>query len=71
MELLSSTQKLLDDTPQSVKTIAKGAKVNYRWLRYFMDGRYNDPGVRKIQRIHDYLSCEGPIDSNTDNKSIG
>lgn len=74
MELLDTTHELLKQSKEPVTKIAEGAKVNSRWLRYFINGRYDDPGVLKVQRIHNYLkkdSVESSEDSSIDCRSRG
>lgn len=57
MGLLTVTQDLLRTTPRflSLKQISIEAGVPYRWLTDFATDRINDPGVRKVQAVHDYL----------------
>lgn len=38
-----------------MSTIADKTDVGLRWLYDLRAGRFSDPGVNKIQRIHDYL----------------
>lgn len=40
----------------SDEKIASGAGVKTRWLSYFIDGKYSDPGVIKIEKLNTYLS---------------
>lgn len=38
-----------------LSSIAAGAEVNYVWLCRVLNGDTPDPGVRRVQRLHDYL----------------
>lgn len=55
-DLYSKTIRLLKMSSISFSEISKGAGVGQRWLFDLANGRFKDPGVRKIQRLHDYLS---------------
>ena len=35
--------------------VSNAAKVELRWLYDFKNGRFRDPGVTKVQRVHDVL----------------
>ena len=37
------------------REIAEKSGVDYNWLQKFAQYRIDDPGVRKVQRVHDYL----------------
>lgn len=58
------SQSLLDKTRELVRNregltlrqIAEGADVDFEWLSKFARGEINDPGVRKVQAVHDFLS---------------
>lgn len=53
--LLTDTLELLESSSLSAKEIAKGVGCTTRWIHYLKEGRYKDPGVNKIQMIHDFL----------------
>ena len=53
--LLEDTQRLLKSAKTPRREIARGAAVGNEWLAKFSQGRINDPGVRKVQRLHDFL----------------
>lgn len=55
-ELYKKTIELLSLTDKSMSEISKNTDVGLRWLYDLKAGRFSDPGVNKIQRIHDYLS---------------
>lgn len=57
-ELYKKTIELLDKTEKPMSTIADKTDVGLRWLYDLRAGRFSDPGVNKIQRIHDYLHQE-------------
>ncbi len=52
---LTKTMALLAETDLSVSEIAAGANVGSRWLYSLMNGRWSDPGIKKVQRVHDFL----------------
>lgn len=56
--LLDRTKKLLTQRGDlTLREIADGAGVGHEWLRSFMYGdRIREPGVLKIQKIHDFLA---------------
>ncbi len=60
--LLNVTQCLLRSTTTPRRVIAKGASVDIEWLHKFAQGHIKEPGVNKVQRLHDYLSQQ---DSHT------
>jgi hypothetical protein len=57
MSLLAVTSRLLSKAPRhlDMKSIANESGVPYRWLCDFANDRIYDPGVRKVQNLHDYL----------------
>lgn len=54
--LLEKTLGLLRATPIPLATICQEADVQIRWLHRLIDGDFSDPGVNKIERLHDYLT---------------
>lgn len=60
MQLLERTQLLLSqrlDSGMNLREIAaaSGGQVNHEWLKKFAAGKIDDPGVSKIQSLHDAL----------------
>ena len=55
-DLHKITLELLNDTAIPLPEIAKGAEVGYRWLCDLKNGRFSDPGIKKIQRIYSFLN---------------
>lgn len=53
--LYEQTMLLYKQTNLSVISIARGSGLGLRWLFDLKRGRFDDPGVKKIQRLHDYL----------------
>ena len=53
--LLDTTKRLMGERSISLKALADEAEVDYEWLSKFSQGRINDPGVRKVQAVHDAL----------------
>jgi hypothetical protein len=40
----------------TLREIASGARVEYEWLSKLSQGVIAEPGVNKVQRVHDFLS---------------
>jgi hypothetical protein len=60
MSLLRTTQKLLeravaDDTSLRQLAEASEGSVEYEWLVKFAQGSVKDPGVNRVQALHDFL----------------
>jgi len=55
MDLFTDTQKLVADSNLSYRTIANHTGLGERWLRRYMKGDYQDVGVRRLQKLRDYL----------------
>ena len=56
--LLKETYALLRKTKQTRQAVATGADVGFDWLQKFAGGQITDPGVKRTQRLHDYLQRE-------------
>lgn len=54
--LLDRTLGLLEKTNLKQPQIAAGANVSPHWLAKFSQGLIPEPGVSKVQRVHDFLS---------------
>lgn len=54
--LYDETLRLLQTTNLSVDEIGRKVGCSGRWIRKVRDGDIKDPGVNKIQRLHDFLS---------------
>jgi hypothetical protein len=44
----------------SYQDIADGSEVDREWLSKFARGEIPEPGVNKVQRVHDFLSRAHP-----------
>lgn len=55
MDLLNDTKLLLATHKEPRLEIAQNAGVKFDWLTKFCHGKIGDPGVKKIQKLHDYL----------------
>ena len=53
--LLDRTKKLLGGCELPLPKIAARAGVGYEWLKKFAADEIPDPGVRRIQTLHDFL----------------
>jgi hypothetical protein len=56
MTLLEKTLQLLADSPESLNAIAAGSNVGYEWLKKLAEGSIPNPGVIRVQSVHDYLA---------------
>lgn len=56
-DLLTKTRALLADADMSLREIAAGAgePITYEWLKKFAGDYQSDPGVTRVQRLHDFL----------------
>ena len=55
-DLYSTTMGMLKVTAIPIKAISADTGLGYNWLKRLARGDFNDPGVRKIQCLHDYLA---------------
>ncbi len=57
MNILEETLELLDDAVGHVSrpAIAEGAHVDINWLNKLATRKIQDPGVRKVERVRDFL----------------
>ena len=61
--LLSQTREMLrqvygrGSNGLTAKEIAAGAGVGVKWLEGFVQERTKDPGVTRVQRLHDFLAA--------------
>lgn len=56
MDLLQRTTDLIKATKMTYREIADGAGVDIQWFAKFKQGRIGDPGVSKVQAVHDFLA---------------
>lgn len=54
--LYDDTIALLKSTRLSRREIAAGAGLGFDWLNKLAQGHIEDPGIKRIQRLHDFLS---------------
>lgn len=54
--LLEKTYRLLDASRLTYREIAAGAAVDINWLGKLKQRAISDPGVGKIERLHNFLS---------------
>ncbi len=55
--LLTETKNMLVSTDRTKREIADGAGVGKEWLNKFAQGQIKDPGINRVQAVHDYLSA--------------
>jgi hypothetical protein len=56
MPILEKTIELLDNCDLSLPELADMSGVHYEWLKRFKRGEIPNPGVKHIQRLHDFLA---------------
>ncbi len=54
-DLYSETLRLARESGESVPDLARATGLKQRWLHRLLAGDFNDPGVRKIERLHRHL----------------
>ena len=55
-ELLATTIQLVRARGEmTLQQVADGSAVDFEWLSKFAREEIDDPGVRKVQRVHDFL----------------
>lgn len=55
--LLSRTKKLLAQRDGlSLRQIAEGAGVGHQWVRGLVYGAIKDPGVSRLEKLHNFLA---------------
>ena len=54
--LLERTYRLLDDSDLTYAQISAGAGVDINWLSKFKQRAIGEPGVSKVQGVHDFLA---------------
>lgn len=57
---LEETQALLSAVPRSVtlSQIAAEADLQLSWLSAFQAGKIEEPGIKKVQKLYDYLTSD-------------
>lgn len=53
MTMYEETLEMLQDA--NIQEVAEATGLAPRWLYYLKRGRWDDPGVQKVQRLHEYL----------------
>lgn len=59
--LLARTIRLLNESGLTYRQVASGAAVDMEWLAKFKQNRIREPGVNKVQRVHDFLVAYAAI----------
>jgi len=54
-DLLETTFNLLVNDNRSLSVIADESGVNYHWLGKFKQEKYDNPGVKTIQKLYTFL----------------
>ena len=56
MGLKDKTIQLLNDRRGDWPSIAKDCEVSYWWIQKLVQGHIADPGVTRIEKLHQYLT---------------
>lgn len=59
--LLNRTLRLIEESNLTYRQIAEGASVDMNWLAKLRQGAIEEPGVHKVQRVHDFLAAYAAI----------
>lgn len=54
--LYARTMRLIEQTKFNEREMCAALGVTTRWLGYLKAGEIKDPGVHKVQAVHDYLA---------------
>lgn len=55
-DMYTRTLDLLKGDGGTIAEIAAGADVNVHWLAKFRQEKFENPGVKTIERLHNYLA---------------
>lgn len=55
MDIYTDTQKLVQESGQSLSQICAATKLGERWLRKYLNNEFKDVGVRRLQKLRRYL----------------
>jgi len=58
--LLERTYQLLDACDLTYAEVSEGAGVDVNWLAKFKQRAIGEPGVSKVQSVHDFLETQEP-----------
>lgn len=56
-DLLEKTLRLAGESCEPASKICSAAGVTTRWYYMLLAGEIIDPGVRRVQRLHDHLAA--------------
>ena len=54
-DLYTETLRLARESGESVPELARATGLKQRWLHRLLAGDFNDPGVRKIEKLHRHV----------------
>lgn len=57
-KLYEKTLVLVRATDITVARLIADTGLGERWMYKLIAGQFSDPGVKKIQRLHDYLAAQ-------------
>ena len=52
--LMTRTRELLRH--RDLLVVYKDTNISYYWLRKFLDGRFTNPSVNRVQQLYEYLT---------------
>jgi len=55
MDLFTDTQKLVLESKETFAQISQSTGLGERWLRKYAKGEFQDVGVKRLQKLRNYL----------------
>lgn len=56
LSLMKKTRELLKERNEALPTISVATGIPFYWLRKFLYGEIDNPGVNRIQALYEYLA---------------
>ena len=56
--IYEKTLRLVRETDIPTSKLASDTGLGLRWMHKLIAGEFTDPGVKKIERLYNYLSAE-------------
>ena len=63
--LLERTYQLIDSTNQTYQQVADATGLDKNWLMKFKQRAIKEPGVSKVQKVHDFLLAYNAIKTSS------
>ena len=55
ISLYVKTMRLVKESGKTAAQLSRETGLGQRWMYMLMQGAYSDPGVNKIEQLHDHL----------------